>query len=128
MARLLEASADLSITLHESASEWATGSSPSLGDVGSLAGVTAVVANYWHPSSAEQELGDMRDLIEGQCDLGAYLRMDRGWNEVSTIDQTLDRYRGIGLDEVHLYNLGLLARTGVADLARVVDLAKKGTR
>ena len=128
VARLLEASPDLSITLHASASEWATGSSPSLGDVGSLAGVTAVVANCWHPSSAEQELGDMSDLIEGKCDLGAYLRMDGGWNEMSTIDQALERYRGIGLDEVHLYHLGLLSHTGVADLARVVGLAKNGTR
>jgi hypothetical protein len=40
--------------------------------------------------------------------------------------KALDRYRILGLDEVHLYHLGLLTRSDLEVLARVVDVARKG--
>ncbi|MGC1419723.1 MAG: hypothetical protein WA786_06345 [Acidimicrobiales bacterium] len=122
---LLEVNADVSITVHASASEWATGSFASLRGSGSLEGITSAVANCWDPLRGTQELADLRELTRGRCQVGGYLRLDSGWSDRAEVVQTLDRYRAVGLDEIHLYHLGLLSRSGLETLAQVADLARK---
>ncbi len=122
---LLELDAGVSITVHASASEWATGSFASLRGPGSLEGITSAVANCWDPLRGTQELADLRELTRGRCEVGGYLRLDAGWSDDAEVVQTLDRYRAVGLDEVHLYHLGLLSRSGLETLARVVELARR---
>jgi hypothetical protein len=126
VAGLLEVNSDVSITVHGSASEWATGSFASLRGPDALAGITSVVANCWSPVSAEQELADLRELTKARCEVGAYLRVDSQWSDEAATMKALDRYRILGLDEVHLYHLGLLTRSDLEVLARVVDVARKG--
>jgi hypothetical protein len=123
--RVLEVKPSTTITLHASANTWATGSSPALGDAGSLAGVTTTVANCWGPSSGEYELQTLHALIEDRSRLGAYLRMDQGWSSASVVEDNIGRYVRAGMNELHLYHLGMVSRVGLEVAARVMHASSK---
>jgi hypothetical protein len=109
------------VTVHTSTRPWATGSFPTLGDVRDLSGVSSVVANCWSPSTADSELRSLRDTVPQQLDVGAYLRLDRGWSNEPLVTATLRRYAEYGVSELHLYHLGMLSQAGLAHARTVIE-------
>jgi hypothetical protein len=109
------------VTVHTSARRWATGSFPVLGDASNLSGVSSVVANCWSPSSADAELRTLRDAVPPRLDVGAYLRLDRGWSNEQLVTATLRRYAEYGVSELHLYHLGMLSRAGLTAARSVIE-------
>ena len=123
--RVRELQPDAAITLHGSASIWATGSFPTTGDADTLSGIDTTVARCWDATSAEEELTALNDLVAGARSVGAYLRMDQGWADESTVAKRFSRYIEAGMDELHLYHLGLLSRHGLGATREVIDLARR---
>lgn len=109
------------ITVHTSARRWATGSFPTIGDATALFGVASVVANCWSPSSADAELHTLRDAVPPRLDVGAYVRLDRGWSNDALVTATLRRYAEYGVSELHLYHVGMLSRAGLANARSVIE-------
>ncbi len=112
------------ITLHGSGRRWATGSFPAVRDDDGLATLTTLVANCWDPSSADGELRALASLARGQSNLGAYLRMDRGWSDDAVSGEKVKRYAKAGANELHLYHLGLLSREGLERARKVTSAFK----
>jgi hypothetical protein len=110
---------DVEVTVHTSPDRWSTGAFPASGETGSFAGVTRVVANCWDGLHAAKELSSLALVVGDRCALGAYLRLDRGWDE-SSVESTIDEYVRSGMTELHLYHLGLLSRAGLDTARRVV--------
>jgi hypothetical protein len=102
------------LTLHASASPWATGSFPASSPE-TLALATCAVANCWNAGSAGDELSELGAMTN---DLGAYLRLDHQWGRV---DDDLARYASLGVRELHLYHLGLMSKTSAESAARIVS-------
>jgi hypothetical protein len=98
------------VTLHASTSPWATGSFPALGDTAKVPELTTVVANCWNEATAPGELERMKRLLAKRAKLGAYVRADRVADGPL---ETMEHYRTLGMDELHLYHLGLFNRTSV---------------
>jgi hypothetical protein len=117
---------DVEVTVHTSAERWSTGAFPASGDVDSFAGVTRVVANCWDGQTAPKELSSLALVVGDRCSLGAYLRLDRGWNG-SLIESTIDEYVRSGMTELHLYHLGLLSRAGLDTARQVVKVGGERT-
>jgi hypothetical protein len=116
---------DATITLHASASGWATGSFSPFGGADASIVVDTVVANCWNPSASEHELASLHDLVEGASNVGAYLRLDHGWSDEEEVRHRLSRYRDAGMTEMHLYHLGLLSSPGIDSARRVALLGAK---
>jgi hypothetical protein len=109
------------ITVHTSARRWATGSFPAIGEAHEPSGVSSVVANGWSPSTADAELRSLRNAVSERVDIGAYLRLDRGWSNEPLVTATLRRYAEYGVSELHLYHLGMLSRAGLANARSVIE-------
>jgi hypothetical protein len=122
--RVRQRQPDATITLHASANTWATGSFPASGDTASLGGVTSAVARCWDAESAEEELRALGERVASTSHLGAYLRMDQGWSNESLTAATIGQYVEVGMDELHLYHLGLLSREGIEAARHVIDIAR----
>jgi hypothetical protein len=101
---------EATVTVHASTSAWATGSFPALGDTRSVAELSSVVANCWNEATAERELIIMKDLLGHRTNLGAYVRADRVAHNPT---ETMERYRKLGVNELHLYHLGLFNRSSL---------------
>jgi hypothetical protein len=114
---------DAKITLHASGSGWATGSFSAYGAGDASLVVDTVAANCWNPSTSEQELASLGDLVGDACDLGAYVRLDRGWSDETEARRRLDTYRDAGMTQLHLYHLGLLSAPGLETARRVARLS-----
>ena len=114
---------EAAITLHTSASDWATGSFPALGEVDKPMGVTTVVANCWNPSTSENELSSLHALVDGSCGIGGYVRLDQGWSYQEQVADRIGHYGDAGMTEAHLYHLGLLSQVGIDAAARVANAA-----
>jgi len=123
--RIHELQPGAAITLHTSANIWATGSFPTTGDVETLTGVAATVARCWDALSGEEELRALNALVNGANNVGAYLRMDRGWSDESTLTKRIHRYVETGMNELHLYHLGLLSRQGLEATRQVIDVVRQ---
>lgn len=112
------------ITVHASGDPWATGSfatvQPAVGDR-----VDAVVASCWDPPAGGGRIKDLRALAAPGTEVGAYLRLDRGWPADETTERRLQDYLTSGMTELHLYHLGLLGRQGLAAMGRVVETASE---
>ena len=112
------------ITVHGSSDPWATGSfatvQPAVGD-----GVDGVVASCWDPPAGSRRIKDLRTLAAPGTEVGAYLRLDRGWPSDETTDGRLQEYLLSGMTELHLYHLGLLGHRGIATMGRVIETARK---
>jgi hypothetical protein len=98
---------DATVTVHASVSPWATGSFSALGDSSDVAELKAVVANCWNATTAEQELEGMGKLLGDQSTLGAFVRADR---VTGSPEEFVERFRRLGMSELHLYHLGLFNR------------------
>lgn len=112
---------DASVTVHVSANQWATGSFPGSFLDESLSGMSTVVANCWEPTTGESELQQLHALVDGRCRVGAYLRLDRGWDDVTRRDDIINRYVDAGMEEVHLYHLGLVGQSGLDAARRIIE-------
>lgn len=108
------------ITVHGSSDPWATGSfatlQPAVGD-----GVDGAVASCWDPPAGSRGIKDLRALAAPGTDVGAYLRLDRGWPADETTDRHLQAYLASGMAELHLYHLGLLGHQGIETMRRVIE-------
>ena len=116
-----EVQSDATITVHASANSWATGSFPTCSSV-SLASATCAVANCWEPESADRELADLGAIT---ANLGAYLRLDHDW---SHLEDDLTRYASLGVNELHLYHLGLLSQSSADTAVRMIGKWTSGDR
>jgi hypothetical protein len=112
------------VTLHGSAQRWATGSFPAIGDT-SLHAVSSLVANCWSASSADEELRSAKTRALGGPKLGGYVRTDRDWFDELLVERKLERYVRHGMDELHLYHLGLLSQRGLDAGKRVIDTFRR---
>jgi len=113
----------LRLTFHASADPWATG--PFATVSGGLAvPADAVVGNCWQPGEpGERELAALRTAAGPDTRLGAYLLADGTWGDAEAVRERLGRYRAVGMDELHLYHLGLAGRDGHDLLRRLVATA-----
>ncbi len=114
------------VTVHGSADPWATGSfatlQPAVGD-----GIDAVVASCWDAATGSGRIRELRALAPPDTEIGAYLRLDRGWADGETTDRRLEDYLGGGMRELHLYHLGLLDRQGLATMRSVIERTQQLT-
>ncbi|MHB8333502.1 MAG: alpha-galactosidase [Acidimicrobiales bacterium] len=115
---------EVAVTIHGSLTPGATGSFPEVG-VETLARVATVVANAWDATSAPEEIAALAGATSEGTRLGAYLRLDRGWDE-PVIEPRVAQYRRAGVDEWHLYHLGLLSEDGLVTMHRVIETARAG--
>jgi hypothetical protein len=120
VARCRSVDPNLRITVHGSDDPWATGSfatlQPAVGE-----GIDGVVASCWDPAAGGRRIRGLRTLAGPGIDVGAYLRLDRGWQPGELTDRRLQEYLTSGLSELHLYHLGLLGQQGLARLRAVID-------
>jgi hypothetical protein len=115
---------EVAVTVHASGDRWSTGAFPALGDAGTFAGVTSAVANCWDGRRAAAELSALARVVGERCRLGAYLRLDHGW-DAPTIEATVNDYVRARVSELHLYHLGLLSRSGLDTARRVVSAGRE---
>lgn len=92
------------VAVHLSSDPWATGSfaaptAPALG-------AEAVVARCLEPE-AEDELVALRGLAPKGTALGAFVSPNAAWHADETRLSRMETYRGLGVEELHLYHLGL---------------------
>jgi hypothetical protein len=124
VARCRQIEPRVRITVHGSSDPWATGSfatmQPGVGE-----GVDGVVASCWDPPTGSRRIKDLRALAAPGTDVGAYLRLDRGWPADETTDRRLQDYLTSGMSELHLYHLGLLGHQGIATMRRVIDTTRQ---
>jgi hypothetical protein len=97
------------ITLHASADPWATGS---FAWSDSAHGCDAVVASCW--TDATGEVVRSLDAIRGDARVGGYLRPDTSSRPAAEL---IGDHVAAGLDELHLYHLGLVGHEGLRRLA-----------
>lgn len=109
---------EVRVTLHASGTRWTSGSFCALGDGDALEDVDALVADAWDLARAEEEVAALAARAGGHA-LGAYLRLDRDGASGPAFSSTLARYGALGVDEAHLYHLGLVGQDGL-DLVREV--------
>lgn len=110
------------VTIHGSTTPGATGSFVEVGaEVATR--VSSVVANAWDTASALGEITALARVTGEGTHLGTYLRLDRGWVD-SEIAARVAQYRAAGVDEWHLYHLGLLSAAGLATVRRVVEAVR----
>jgi hypothetical protein len=109
------------VTVHTSPRRWATGSFPTIGDPVNVKGVSSVVANCWSASTADLELHGLNDVVSERVNVGAYLRLDRGWSNEAPVRAELKRYAEYGTKELHLYHVGMLSSAGLASARDVID-------
>lgn len=123
VARCRSVDPNVRITVHGSDDPWATGSfatlQPALGE-----GIDGVVASCWDPTAGGQRISGLRALAGPGTEVGAYLRLDRGWSAGELTDRRLQEYLTSGMSELHLYHLGLLGQQGLATLRAIVDKTK----
>jgi hypothetical protein len=112
---------DVTLTLHAAADRWATGSFPAVGDATSLGDVATTVANCWDVSRAESSLRELRERVPSNVKVGGYVRVDQGWFDESVVDERIQSYVDAGMDELHLYHLGLLSRTSLVTSRQIVE-------
>jgi hypothetical protein len=111
------------ITVHGSSDPWATGSfatlQPAVGE-----GIDGVVASCWDPATGNHRIRGLRALAAPGTDVGAYLRLDRGWTVGEMTDRRLQEYLTSGMSELHLYHLGLLGQEGQAAMRYAIDTTR----
>jgi hypothetical protein len=109
------------VTAHVAAGRWATGSFSAAGPSHALSALTTAVANCWDPVQADAELRGLAERLPTATNLGAYVRVDRGWSGDAHTDEVMGRYVESGVSELHLYHLGLLTRASLRTARHVVS-------
>jgi hypothetical protein len=123
VARCRSVAPNVRITVHGSDDSWATGSfatlQPAVGE-----GIDGVVATCWDPAAGGRRISGLRALAGPGTEVGAYLRLDRGWPVGELTDRRLQEYLAEGMTELHLYHLGLLGQQGLAAMRDVIDATR----
>jgi hypothetical protein len=104
--RVTHASPDARVTVHGAGDPWTTGSFCALESDGALEGVDAVVAYGWDDETRLLRLAQLREIAGDSRALGTYLRLDKGWPSDDVRGESA-RLTAAGVDEIHLYHLGL---------------------
>jgi hypothetical protein len=63
----------------------------------------------------------LNDVVSERVNVGAYLRLDRGWSNEAPVRAELKRYAEYGTKELHLYHVGMLSSAGLASARDVID-------
>jgi hypothetical protein len=107
------------VTVHGSSDPWATESfapvQPAVGD-----GVDGVVASCWDPPAGSRRIKDLRALAAPGAEVGADLRLDRGWPPDETTERRLQEYLLSGMTELHLPPRPARP-SGLATMRRVIE-------
>jgi hypothetical protein len=106
VARVRRVAPRVRISVHAAAEPWTTGSFCAVGAPGALEHVDAVVANGWENESRQLRLERLAEVAGHARALGTYVRLDRGWPGAD-VTRELDHLARGGVDELHLYHLGL---------------------
>ena len=88
-------------------------------------GVDGVVASCWDPPQGSRGIKDLRALAGQGTEVGAYLRLDRGWSTDETTARRLQQYLVSGMAELHLYHLGLLGHQGLETMRHVIETTRE---
>ena len=132
-ARIKSANPALRVTVHGASDRWATGSfstvAPPL-----RAGVDVVVASCFDGARGADVIAEMHALVNGggrpagQPDLpssipvvGGIVRPTEDWADDMVLRDRLARMKAAGMEELHLYHLGLVGETGLRALERMVS-------
>ncbi|MGR4878217.1 hypothetical protein ACIPUC_02110 [Streptomyces sp. LARHCF249] len=107
------------ITVHGSASPWATGAFAPLGQA-VTDGVDAVVANCWAAEPGGGPVAALRDLAPRSTAVGGYFRPETLPADEADLTALAAHHVAAGLGEAHLYHLGLVPRAGLDRLRDLV--------
>ncbi|MCX5214719.1 hypothetical protein OG689_36605 [Kitasatospora sp. NBC_00240] len=110
------------LVLHAAPDPWATGAFAAVGSV-PLPPVDVLVASCWDPGPAgETALRGLRALAGPGTAVGGYLQADSTWGADGVADRVA-RYRAAGMEELHLYHLGLVGDEGLRLMAAILAAA-----
>jgi hypothetical protein len=107
------------MTLHAAPDAWATGSfstvAPKLAEP-----VDVLVAQCFEPAKSADALAALRALGGGRTGLGAFVQAAQDWSDERVLESRMHLLRSSGVDELHLYHLGLVGPRGWDILRRMV--------
>ncbi|SCF45749.1 hypothetical protein [Micromonospora mirobrigensis] len=118
-------SARVRATVHASADPFASGAFATVAGHGAALPDT-VVANCWWPD-AEPALAALRTATRPDIGLGGYFRPDTLPVEPMQLSDLVRRYLAAGMDELHLYHLGLVSGPQSHRLADLAAVARRST-
>ena len=137
-ARIKGAQAALRVTVHGSADRWATGSFSTVAPAPG-AGVDAVVTNCFETAKGSAEIAKLQALVKagvrraGQPSqllpmpaVGGIVRPTEDWADDVALRDRLARMQAAGMEELHLYHLGLVGESGLRTLQRIVSAFREG--
>ena len=132
-ARIKDANSALRVTVHGSHDPWATGSFPTLAPTPG-AGVDAVVTSCFEAARGAEAVAGLQALVQGvgrgtdQRDelppmpvVGGMVRPTEDWADDVVLRDRLARMQAAGMEELHLYHLGLVGDAGHRTLQRMVS-------
>lgn len=119
---------ELPLTLHAAVDPLATGAFSGLGVPPTE--VNAVVTNCWVGGKrAARQVEEMRTYVGPQVAVGGYFRADTlRAPEGPSLEELAEKYVTAGLDELHLYHLGLAPQRRMVDLRHFVSLVSSRNR
>ncbi|WP_405010040.1 hypothetical protein [Kitasatospora sp. NBC_01539] len=107
------------LVLHAAPDPWATGAFTAVGPV-HLPRMDVLVASCWDPGPAgEAALRGLRALAGPDVAVGGYLQADGTWGGAEGVADRVARYRAAGMEELHLYHLGLVGEEGLRLMASI---------
>ncbi|HET6633562.1 MAG TPA: hypothetical protein VFH77_00895 [Streptomyces sp.] len=117
----------LRLVLHASADPWATGPFATV-DGGLGTDVDVLVGRCWDsgPGGA-RGLRALAHAADEHTAVGGYLLADGSWQAADAAERLRD-YLAAGMDELHLYHLGLAGAAGRQVMARLVAAAQEAAR
>lgn len=132
--RIKGAAADLRVTVHGSADPWATGSFPTLAPAPGP-GVDAVVTNIDDAASGAEAVANLRALVSaggqpGQplAAIGGIVGPSDDWADDAVVRDRIAGMKAAGLEELHLYHLGLVGEAGLRTLRRMQSAFHDGSQ
>ena len=133
-ARIKSADAALRVTVHGTADRWATGSFSTLAPAPGV-GVDAVVTSCFEAARGVEEIAKLQALVNsGSASqsgqplpvIGGIVRPTEDWADDAALRDRLARMQAAGMEELHLYHLGLVGEAGLRTLHRIVAAFHEG--
>ena len=119
-ARIKQSNPKLRVTVHGSTDPWATGSfatlAPAVGD-----GVDTVIASCFAAEHGADGVAALHALsgTDGPS-VGAIVRPSEDWSDEAVLRERLAAMHEAGMEELHLYHLGLVGEHGLGIMRRMV--------